>query len=1071
VIDYERFFTINLDLLCIADTSGNFIRVNKAWERILGYSASELENRKFLDFIHPDDVSATLNAMSDLRANKQVLNFINRYRCQDGSYRFVEWRSHPYGEFIYAAARDITSQQFALQKFYKLFDCNPAIMAVVTLDGGKFVDVNAAFVETLGYSRDEIIGHTVKELGLITDEHQRKESKDDIHRVGSIQNREIKVRKKDGSILEGVFSGEVIDDQGVKSFLVVIIDRTQQRQAERELKESEMRLNTAINNAKIGLWEWHVKTGETYFNEQWANLIGYTLEEISPVSIDTWIRFVHPDDLAASNEKLAKCFKGETEYYECEARVKHKNGEWVWVLDRGKVVEWDENGEPLLMLGTHINIDHIKKVEQELIYDISERKRMETELNKKERILSAVALSIKELLDEKDYYTAVKRCFSMLGEAAQVDRVYLFQNSYDDKGNGRTSQKIEWTSSSSTPQLSNAELQQIPFEDIDFFIKPLLEGNPFYGIVREFEDDRVQELLADQEILSIVVLPIYVRNTFWGFMGFDECKYERVWTKAEFSTLSAFVNSLEKAIERRLVEEELEQSKRAADEANAAKSLFLANMSHEIRTPINGVLGIIDLLSKDTLSNEQKVYIDVLRKSTESLVNIINDILDLSKIESGKMELYQMPFELRESVREAVKLMQPLIDEKELEVIINISEDLPKYLLGDFEKIKQILLNLLSNAVKFTSKGNIEIAIRGERIKEDYFRVEFLVKDTGVGISKEKIKSIFEPFVQADNTVSRRYGGTGLGLSICQKLVEMMAGRIWIKSSLGIGTEVYFLIHLEEAMGKVPQCLEVTNYKIVKRPLHILIAEDNEVNQMLICKVLENEGYTFKLAANGREAIELFDKEAFDVILMDIQMPEMDGYTAARHIRQKEKDTHIPIVALTAHAMKDDKAKCIEAGMDYYLTKPIYFNKLFAVFDEIFEERQAANKNVNTDAVNAGEIFEKLNSDEAFFKLIVKKFENSAHDLMGEIRLAVLTRDGDKLRTSAHALKGAIAVFEANKTLELAKELEMMGYNENFKDADHAADQLEASIRSIITSFNDFIARGDITNDKSSYCR
>jgi PAS domain S-box-containing protein len=938
-IDFERFFTMNLSLLCIADTSGTFIRVNEAWEKTLGYKAEELQHKAFLDFVHPEDKQATLNAIAELQANKQVFNFVNRYRCKDGSYRFIEWRSQPHGDLIYASAQDITSQ----------------------------------------------------------------------------------------------------------------------KETQRELKESEIRLKIATSNAEIGLWEWHVKAGETYFNEQWANLIGYKLEDISPINSDGWSQFIHPEDLATSDKKISAYLTGRTEYYECEVRVKHKSGEWIWVLARGKVVEWDENGEPILMLGTHINIAYIKKVEQELL----------EEKNKKELILSAVALASKELIDQMNYYRAIGNCFRILGEATEVDRVYLFQNSYDDKGAGTASQKIEWNSSSSTPQLNNPELQEVPFEAIDTFIEPLIKGKAFCGLVRQLENDRTRELLEAQGILSIVVLPIYVRGVFWGFVGFDECKYERIWTEAEFSTLSAFANSLEKAIERRLIEEELKASKKAADEANAAKSLFLANMSHEIRTPINGILGIIDLLSKNTLSSEQRAYIDILRKSTESLVNIINDILDLSKIESGSMELSLGPFELRKSIKEIVEIIEPIINEKGLAISTYISENVPRYLMGDFEKIKQVLLNLLSNAAKFTSKGNIEIHVENIQIEGDFINVAFSVKDTGIGIGEEQINTIFEPFTQADNTVSRRYGGTGLGLSICQKLVEMMKGQIWIESTLGAGTKVHFIIPLEEAHET--SLLEANQLfarpkteKRFVRSLHVLVVEDNNVNQLLVVKFLRKGMHTFKLASNGKEAVALFGQEKFDVILMDIQMPEMDGYTATRIIREKEKDQHTPIVALTAHAMKGYYERCMEAGMDYYLTKPIYFDKMETLFNEIFGEVLVNTESKSIDTDYATMIFEKLDSDEMFFKLMVKTFKENTECLMKEIRVAVLNEDSEKLRTSAHALKGVVAIFEANTALELAKELEMVGYNANLKNAGVLADRLSASVSDIIDCFNHFIADNNL---------
>ena len=1055
------FFDIVEDIIFIITPEGIILHANKAVTERLGYAIEDLIGTSIFNY-YPKTYKSRAEKILHRMLNDEVELTEIPLQKKDTSLLRTETRIlfGMWGDrqCIYSISKDITKQQMALQKFYKLFDSNPAIMAVVGAHNDKFIDINMAFVEMLGYDPEEVFGHTSEELGLFEDKLQEQKIKEEVYKYGSIHNYEIKLRKRDKSILEGLLSAEIINNHGVKSLLIVIVDQTQQKQVENELKASEMRLNTATNNAKVGLWEWHIKTDSIYFNEQWASLVGYTLEEITPTDVNTWFEFAHPEDLVHSEAKISECCLGKTEYYECEVRLKHKNGEWIWVLDRGKVAEWGENGEPLLMIGTCINIDHIKKVEQELL----------DEKSKKERILSAVALSIKELLGQMDYLAAAEYCFHILGEATGVDRVYLFQNEYDEAGNGITNQKIEWTAASSAAQINNPALQGVHFEDIETFISPLIKGKPFYGIVRELECGRTRELLELQDIKSVAVLPVYVRGVFWGFLGFDECQYERVWNEAEFSMLSAFANSLEKAIERRLIEEELEKSKKEADEANAAKSMFIANMSHEIRTPINGILGMIDLLAKSDISNEQKVYIDLLRNSTESLVNIINDILDLSKIESGSMELILEPFEVRQSIYEVIKMIQPLMDNKELNLKVAISKCIPTYLLGDFEKIKQVLLNLLSNAIKFTSKGSIEVSIDGKQRDDRLFEIEFCVSDTGIGISGDKMKNIFEPFVQADNTVSKRYGGTGLGLSICQKLIEMMKGHISVQSTAGEGTKAAFVIPLEEplSIGIVEQKSQCSNIEPrLKRALHILIVEDNEVNQLLVSKFLRKGNHTFEIASNGKEAIELFEKEKFDAVLMDVQMPEMDGYTATRLIRQGEKDSHTPIIALTAHAMKGDAERCKDAGMNYYLAKPIYFDKLQALLIEIFGEEQPFEPIETLNVDYAEMVFQKLDSDKTFFSLITNKLKTSSLELIKEIREGILNKNGEQLRNAAHALKGAVSAFEAVKAAELAKELEMMGRSRSFEKADSRVNQLEHSIKEILICFHEFMKHNNFDQD------
>jgi signal transduction histidine kinase/ActR/RegA family two-component response regulator len=377
---------------------------------------------------------------------------------------------------------------------------------------------------------------------------------------------------------------------------------------------------------------------------------------------------------------------------------------------------------------------------------------------------------------------------------------------------------------------------------------------------------------------------------------------------------------------------ELEKAKYEAEQANKAKSEFLATISHEIRTPINGIVGMAELLKSAMLSEEEKENLKVLEHLAETLLNIINDILDFSKIEAGRMELQKSSMDIRELIADIVKSFS--YTEKRQQVALNchIDEQVPNIIYTDSARLKQILVNLLSNAFKFTEKGKIDIHIESIREEDHEVLLLFSVTDTGIGIAKDKLKTLFQTFYQVDSTSKRKYGGTGLGLSIVKKLVELMGGKIEVESEEGLGSKFSFEMTFEKVnKSSINEELSIKIYSEKDMNLHILVVEDSKVNQLLIKKILTKKNWVVETANNGKEALEKLEKEEYDLILMDIQMPVMDGYEASKIIREKEKITqkHIPIIALTANATEEDQRKSIEVGMDEYLTKPIKSESLY----------------------------------------------------------------------------------------------------------------------------------------------
>ncbi|MBP7652687.1 PAS domain S-box protein [Candidatus Dependentiae bacterium] len=757
--------------------------------------------------------------------------------------------------------------------------------------------------------------------------------------------------------------------------IVFVRDITERKMFENDLLKERFRLSEIIRGTNVGTWEWNIQTGETIFNEQWAEIIGYKLDELMPVSIKTWIDFAHPEDLKKSGELLEKHFKGELEYYEIESRMKHKNGSWVWVLDRGKISKWTEDRKPLLMFGTHQNITDRKYAEEALKQS------------------------------EKKFRTFFENNPALIKISKLPERIITEVNNAFLNKTGYTKSEIIGKRS----------------EDVNLFVYTDADKKIF-----------IDNNLKEKGKIDNIELIIQAKNANMLEVIFFGEIIESQGDKYLMTVMSDIT--------------EQKKAERAAIAADNAKSDFLANISHEIRTPLNAIVSMSHFLEKTGLTPEQSEYIGVLNTASENLLFLIEQILDISKLEKIYMKLDNEIFDIKNIVQNIISIIKPKLKEKPLNFNFNMDNDIPAFVTGDPFRIKQILLNLLSNAIKFTESGKIDFDIKLLNESSDSCELLFSVADTGIGMTDFQKNIIFNKFTQADSSISKKYGGTGLGLYIAKELVKLMGGKIQIEDNNPHGSIFKFNIKLgvsKKEKFRNRYLKQKLNYEtlLAQKNYSILAAEDDKTNQFILKNLFKNyKNISLSIASNGIEAVNLFKNNNFDLVLMDINMPKMDGFTAAREIRKIEKNygtATIPIMLFTATTIEklNDNIKDLE--IYGYILKPIEPSDFYVKISEVLNfstesvyKPQKKSSDISKLKIICGKIIDvekALNNIDWEFELYLKLINLYINEYTSQsdiIKKMFKEKVSDKIIFISHKLITASANIGAYNLSALSKQIQ-----------------------------------------------
>lgn len=982
--NFDLFFNTINDLMYVLDLDGHIVHANRTFFNQLGYTPGEILGKSIV-MLHPEDrreeARYYLREMLAGRTEYSLVPVITsdgRLIPQESRIVRGEWDGKP---AYFGVSKDLSALKRSEEMFSSAFHSVSVLMAIAELEKGRFIDVNEAFLNTLGYRREEIVGNYSADLLIFAYSHDRRVLLKKFYQQGFLRNEELVLRGKDGSLHTGIFSAVPITVSGMACWLASITDITERKQMEEVLRESRTRLSLATEGAQLGLWDWDILSGKMSLNGHWADLVGYSIEELEPTTIRTWQMLTHPDDLKRSDEIIRRHFAGDIDFYECEARMRHKNGKWVWVLDRGRVIEWGDHGNPVRMAGTHIDISERKNVEQELM---KAKEQAEVANVAKGQFLANISHEIRTPLN------------GMIGFLELLGDTHLEITQMELVREAKSASEMLLYLINDILDFSKIEAGKLTMETIGFNLRMTVEDAVALMMPKAYEKKLGLHVFIKPDVPEQVIGdPARLKQVLHNLLG-NAVKFT---AKGEIITTV----SLEREEPGRAVVRFAVSDTGIGIEEEALSILFRPFTQADASTTRKyGGTGLGLAISKQ-------------------LVNMMNgEICVESEVGRGTTFTFTASFEME--ARDAERYRAHYADLKGVSVLV----------VDDEEIVRRIITTYLRDAgmiVTETKSGHEALQILHSRKKgSEQFAV--LVADQQMpdmsGSQLVELLTENEEFKDLKRVLLTSVGLKGDAAKAREQgFSAYMTKPVRKDELLNCISLVLGVSEEDDAAGNGL----ITRYTAREventgQP-RILLAEDHDINRKLFITALKYRNLFCDVAMNGKEAYQACMQKEYDIVFMDCQMPVMDGYEATAKIRAAEgSDQHTPIIAMTAHVMEGDREKCLQAGMDDYISKPIDYARVFALIEEYgsHKVRQRLPQDVlerSMAAFLADTHFKESDARELF-----DSYNQSVAGIMREMETALTHNDADQIQFLAHKLKGSSTMLHVVELYDLALRME-----------------------------------------------